>query len=107
LRSLHRDRLEERVAEHSLLLRSPPQPFDPSPPRLCSDEPRGERWAWRISIANALTVIALPCLLVYSMGLGYFASAPLLIAGAVSITAAGLLMLLPLVWARRDILPPA
>jgi hypothetical protein len=68
---------------------------------------RGERWAWRISIANALTVIALPCLLVYSMGLGYFASAPLLIAGAVSITAAGLLMLLPLVWARRDILPPA
>jgi hypothetical protein len=66
---------------------------------------RGERWAWRISIANALTVIALPCLLVYSMGLGYFADAPLFLAGAVSITAAGLLMLLPLVWARRAIAP--
>jgi len=66
---------------------------------------RGERWAWRISIANALTVIALPCLLLYSMGLGYFADAPLFLAGALSITAAGLLMLLPLVRARRDILP--
>src|SRR5882672_3361338 len=47
---------------------------------------RGERWAWWISIANALTVVALPCLLLY---------------------AAGLLMLLPLVRARRDLLPPA
>jgi hypothetical protein len=37
------------------------------------------------------------------MGLGYFADAPLFLAGAASITAAGLLMLLPLVWARRAI----
>jgi hypothetical protein len=51
-------------------------------------------------------VIALPCLLLYSVGLGYFADAPLFLAGALSITAAGLLMLLPLVWARRDILRP-
>ena len=68
---------------------------------------RGERWAWGIGIANALTVIALPCLLVYSMGIGYFARAPLFLAGAASITAAGLLMVLPLVWVRRDILPPS
>src|SRR5207302_2735325 len=68
---------------------------------------RGERWAWRISIANALTVIALPCLLLYSMGLGYFADAPLFLAGALSITAAGLLMLLPLLWAQRDSSSPS
>src|SRR5712692_8615675 len=43
VRSLHRGRLEERVAEHSVLLRGPPQPFDPSPPPLCFDEPRSER----------------------------------------------------------------
>ncbi len=61
---------------------------------------RGERWAWWIGVVNALTVITLPCLLVGSMGLRYFSDAPLFLAGAVSIAVAGLLMLLPLLWAR-------
>src|SRR5258708_7653184 len=68
---------------------------------------RGERWAWRISIANPLTGSALPCPLLHSMGLGDFASAALFLAGDVSITAAGLVVLLPPVRARRGILPPA
>jgi hypothetical protein len=64
---------------------------------------RGERWAWWISLANALTVLVLPCLLVSTMGLRYFSGAPLFLAGAVSVTVAGLLMMLPLLWAWRDI----
>ena len=64
---------------------------------------RGERWAWWISLANALTVLILPCLLVSTMGIRYFSGAPLFLAGAVSVTVAGLLMMLPLLWARRDI----
>ena len=67
---------------------------------------RGERWAWWICFANAGTVIVLPGLLLATMGLGYF-SAPLFLAGAVSITVAGLLMMLPLLWARRDIERPS
>ena len=65
---------------------------------------RGERWAWWIGLANALAVLALPCLLVSSLGLGYFAGAPLFVAGALSVTAAGLLMLLPLLWVRKAVL---
>jgi hypothetical protein len=64
---------------------------------------RRERWAKKIGLANALTVLALPCLLAWSMGLRYFVDAPLFLAGAVSVTVAGLLMLLPLLWAWRDI----
>jgi hypothetical protein len=64
---------------------------------------RGERWAWWISLANALTVLVLPCLLVSTMGIRYFYGAPLFLAGAVSVTVAGLVMMLPLLWARRDI----
>src|SRR5258708_6064697 len=64
---------------------------------------RGERWAWWISLANALTVLVLPCLLVSTMGIRYFSGAPLFLAGAVSVTVAGLLMMLPLLWAWRDI----
>jgi hypothetical protein len=64
---------------------------------------RGERWAWWISFANGLTVLVLPCLLVSTMGIRYFSGAPLFLAGAVSVTVAGLLMMLPLLWARRDI----
>ena len=64
---------------------------------------RGERWAWWIAIANALTVLALPCTLVATMGFRYFADAPLFLAGAISVTAAGLFMVLALLWARRDI----
>ena len=47
-------------------------------------------------------MLVLPCLLVATMGLAYFNGAPLFVAGALSIAAAGLLMLLPLVWAWRD-----
>ena len=64
---------------------------------------RGERWAAWISLVNAVVVLVLPCLLVSTMGLGYFSGAPLFAAGALSIAVAGLLMLLPLVWAWRDI----
>ncbi|HXO20499.1 MAG TPA: hypothetical protein VOA87_11315 [Thermoanaerobaculia bacterium] len=64
---------------------------------------RGEPWARWIGLANALTVLALPCLLVWSMGLRYFADAPLFLAGALSVAIAGLLMILPLLWAWRDI----
>lgn len=66
---------------------------------------RGERWAWWIGLANALAVLALPCVLVSSMGFGYFAGAPLFLAGALSVTAAALLMLLSLLWARKAIAP--
>ena len=66
---------------------------------------RGERWARYISFANALTVLALPCLLVSTMGTRYFSGAPLFLAGTMSITVAGLLMMLPLLWAWRDIAP--
>jgi hypothetical protein len=68
---------------------------------------RGERWARWIGIANALTVLALPVLLVSSMGLRYFSGAPLFVAGAVSVTVAGLLMMLPLLWAWRDTARPS
>jgi hypothetical protein len=59
-----------------------------------------------MGLANATTVLVLPCLLVATMGLRYFSGAPLLVAGAVSISAAGLFMMLPLLWARRDIALP-
>jgi hypothetical protein len=40
------------------------------------------------------------------MGFKYFSRAPLFLAGAVSITVAGLLMMLPLLWVRRNMAPP-
>src|SRR5258708_38917908 len=46
---------------------------------------RGERWAWRISIANALTGVALPCLRGASVGVEDCASGPIFHAGAGSI----------------------
>ena len=64
---------------------------------------RGESWAWWMGVANAATVLVLPCLLVATMGLRYFSGAPLLVAGALSISIAGLCMMLPLLRARRDI----
>lgn len=63
---------------------------------------RGERWAWWIGLVNGLTVLVLPCLIVWTMGLRYFSGAPLFLAGAVSVLAAALLMLLPLFCAWRD-----
>ncbi len=68
---------------------------------------RGQRWAWRIAIINALTILALPCAILATMGVRYFAGAPLFIAGALSIAAAGIFMLLALLWARRDLAPKA
>jgi len=60
---------------------------------------RGEPWAWWIGLVNALTVLALPCLLVWSMGLEYLRGTPLFVAGVASIAVAGLLMILSLLWA--------
>jgi hypothetical protein len=64
---------------------------------------RGERWARWIGLVNALTVLALPCLIVSSMGFRYFSGAPLFLAGAASVTVAALLMIVPLLWAWRDV----
>jgi hypothetical protein len=64
---------------------------------------RGERWAWKIAIINALTILALPCTILATMGVQYFAGAPLFLAGALSVTAAGVFMFLALLWARRDL----
>ncbi len=64
---------------------------------------RGSAWPRWISLANALTVLALPVLIARTMGLRYFSDAPLFVAGAASVTVAGLVMLVPLLWAWRDI----
>ncbi len=67
---------------------------------------RGESWAWWIGLLNALTVLALPCLIVATMGVRYFSDAPLFLAGAVSVAVAGLLMMVPLLWARSGLSRP-
>jgi hypothetical protein len=67
---------------------------------------RGQRWAWRIALIVALTILALPCTILATMGVRYFAGAPLFIAGALSVTAAGLFMLFALLRARRDLADP-
>jgi hypothetical protein len=67
---------------------------------------RGERWAWWISLANALAVLVLPCLLVSTMGFQYFSGAPLFVAGVVSVTGAGLLMILSVLWVRHEVVRP-
>jgi hypothetical protein len=40
------------------------------------------------------------------MGLRYFSDAPLFLAGAVSVAMAGVLMMLPLLWAWRSLAQP-
>src|SRR5260221_7845865 len=67
---------------------------------------RGESWAWWMGLANATTVLVLPCLLVATMGLRYFSGAPLLVAGAGSISAPGVFIMLPPLLAPRGISPP-
>ena len=57
----------------------------------------------QIAIITALTILALPCTILATMGVQYFAGAPLFLAGALSVTVAGVFMLLALVWARRDL----
>jgi hypothetical protein len=64
---------------------------------------RGERWAWRIAIIITLTILALPCTILATMGVQYFAGAPLFLAGTLSVTAAGLFMLVALLLARPDL----
>ena len=59
---------------------------------------RGEPWARWVGLVNALTILTLPCLLVSTMGLRYFSDAPLFAAGAGSIVAAGLLVVVPVLW---------
>jgi len=58
-----------------------------------------------IGLVNGLTVLILPCLVVWTMDPRYFSGAPLLLAGAVSVVVARLLMILPLFWASRDTPP--
>jgi hypothetical protein len=65
---------------------------------------RGERWAWWIALINALTILALPCTILATMGVHYFAGAPLFIAGAPSVTAAGVFMLFAILRARSDLI---
>jgi hypothetical protein len=67
---------------------------------------RGERWAWWVGLVNALTVLALPCLIVSTMGLRYFRGAPLFVVGTAAVAIAGLLMMLPLVTVGRSLLQP-
>jgi hypothetical protein len=63
---------------------------------------RGRRWAWRIGLATALAVLVLPLVLLALMGTRYLHAIPFLVA-TLAITAAGLLMTLPLLWVRNDL----
>lgn len=63
---------------------------------------RGQSWAWRIGLATALAVLALPVALLAIMGTRYLHAIPFLVA-ALAITAAGLAMTLPLLWVRHDL----
>jgi hypothetical protein len=63
---------------------------------------RGRRWAWRIGLATALAILALPVALLAIMGTPYLRAIPFLVAGLAT-TAAGLLMTLPLLWVRHDL----
>jgi hypothetical protein len=63
---------------------------------------RGQRWAWRIGLATALGILALPLALLAIMGTRYLLAIPFLVA-ALAITAAGLVMTLPLLWVRHDL----
>lgn len=64
----------------------------------------GERWAWRVGITNAITVLSLPVVLALVMERHYFSALPFLIA-TILVTAVGLSMLWPLIWVRRELQP--
>ncbi len=65
----------------------------------------GERWAWRVGITNALTILSLPVVLVLVMERRYFSALPFLIA-TILITLVGLSMIWPLLWVRHDLNRP-
>jgi hypothetical protein len=60
-----------------------------------------ERWAHRLGLINAVTVLWLPVILVIVMEWRYFAAVPFVVA-SVLVTVVGLSMLWPLVWIRKD-----
>ena len=68
----------------------------------------GERWAWRVGITNAITILSLPAVLVLVMERHYFSALAFLIA-TILITAVGLSMLWPLIWVRKELhaIPPS
>lgn len=61
----------------------------------------GERWAWVINLAIALTILSLPVVLVLVMRAEYFRAIPFLIATAL-ITIVGITMTAALIFVRRD-----
>src|SRR5262249_51131569 len=63
---------------------------------------RGERWAWRVGITNALAVLSLPIVLLVVMDKRYFTALPFLVA-SILITLVGVSMLWPLVWVRGEL----
>ena len=62
----------------------------------------GERWAWRLAITNAVSVLSLPIVMFLVMERHYFSAFPFLIA-AILVTAVGLSMLWPLIWVRTEL----
>jgi hypothetical protein len=70
---------------------------------LCASGIRaGESWSWRVGITNALTVLSLPFVLVFTMERRYFTAAPFLLA-AILITLVGASMCWPLWWVRSEL----
>jgi hypothetical protein len=62
---------------------------------------RGERWAWVLGLVCGGVVLLLPLALLAVMGLRYFAAEPFL-AAALAVTAAGLIMAVPLLRPPRN-----
>ncbi len=61
----------------------------------------GERWAWVLGLVSSGAVSLLPIILVSVMGVRYFSAKPFL-AAAIVITAAGLMMMIPLLRLPRS-----
>jgi hypothetical protein len=62
---------------------------------------RGERWAWVLGMVCGCVVLVLPFALLAVMGLRYFEATPFL-AAALAVTAAGLIMVIPLLRLPRS-----
>jgi hypothetical protein len=62
----------------------------------------GERWAWRVGITNALTILSLPLVLVAVMERHYFSALPFLIA-TILISVVALSMIWPLLWVHSEL----
>jgi hypothetical protein len=60
-----------------------------------------ERWAHRVGLINAATVLCLPVILVMVMERRYFEAVPF-VAASVLVTIIGLSMLWPLLWVSKD-----